>query len=191
MNEEDLDHIKKVVKSINYDDINLEIAWQIELIIGLRQKLGKNYKVSPEVSIPQKDIKKEIDIVIEDKTTKERVAIELKMPLKGAYPKQMSDAIVDIAFLEKLKKNSENTSYYSKCFFIMMTNDSIFWNGRKKDGIYKYFRIQENKEYINGVIEFPKFFKGKPNNIKITGNYTINWQKLGKDQKWRYFIIEI
>ena len=26
------------------------------------------------------------------------------MPLKGAYPKQMSDAIVDIAFLEKLKK---------------------------------------------------------------------------------------
>ena len=190
MNEEDLDHIKKVVKSINYDDINLEIAWQIELIIGLRQKLGKNYKVSPEVSIPQKDIKKEIDIVIEDKTTKERVAIELKMPLKGAYPKQMSDAIVDIAFLEKLKK----TSYYSKCFFIMMTNDSIFWNGRKKDGIYKYFRIQENKEnkeYINGEIEFPKFFKGKPNNIKITGNYTINWQKLGKDQKWRYFIIEI
>lgn len=187
MNEEDLDHIKKVVKSINYDDINLEIAWQIELIIGLRQKLGKNYKVSPEVSIPPKDIKKEIDIVIEDKTTKERVAIELKMPLKGAYPKQMSDAIVDIAFLEKLKK----TSYYSKCFFIMMTNDSIFWNGRKKDGIYKYFRIQENKEYINGEIEFPKFFKGKPNNIKITGNYTINWQTLDKDQKWQYFIIEI
>ncbi len=186
MNKKDL---KDTVESINYDDINLEITWQIELIIRLRKKLEKNYKVFPEVSLPKKDIKKEIDIVIENKTTKERVAIELKMPLKGAYPKQMSQAIVDIAFLEGLK----NTSDYSKCFFIMMTNDSVFWDGRKKDGIYKYFRSQENEnqEHIKGEIEFPKFCKGMPNKIVITGNYTINWQPLDKDQSWKYFILEV
>lgn len=190
MNEKDLED---TVESINYDDINLEIAWQIELIIRLRQNLGENYKVLPEVSLPQKNIKKEIDIVIEDKTTKEKVAIELKMPLKGAYPKQMSEAIVDIAFLESLKNTSENTSRYSKCFFIMMTNDSVFWKGRKKDGIYKYFRSQENEnqEYITGKIEFPKFFKGMPNKIEIKGNYIINWQTFDKDRKWQYFIIEV
>ena len=152
MNEKDLED---TVESINYDDINLEIAWQIELIIGLRQKLGKNYKVSPEVSIPQKDIKKEIDIVIEDKTTKERVAIELKMPLKGAYPKQMSDAIVDIAFLEKLKK----TSYYSKCFFIMMTNDSIFWDGRKKMEYTNTFGSKKIKNILMARLNFLNFLK--------------------------------
>ena len=84
MNNINLDFINEAVKNINYNDVNLEIAWQIELIIWLRQKLGTDYRVLPEMPLAQKDIKKEIDIVIENITTHQKSAIELKMPLKSA-----------------------------------------------------------------------------------------------------------
>ena len=59
-----------------FEDIDLEIGLQIELIIKLREKLEKEgYKIIPEQSLDKKYIKKEIDIVIEK--GKKKYAIEL------------------------------------------------------------------------------------------------------------------
>ena len=182
MNNINLDFINEAVKNINYNDVNLEIAWQIELIIWLRQKLGTDYRVLPEMPLAQKDIKKEIDIVIENITTHQKSAIELKMPLKSAYPRRMSQAIIDIAFLENLKKSHS----YSKCFFIMMTNNSGFWSGREQDNLYQYFRKQEN---LTGKIQFSEFFTEVQKEIQLDGIYKIEWQDILEN--WKYFILEV
>ena len=134
-----MSNIKEIIEASlleikdKFKDIDLEIGLQIELIIKLRKKLEKDgYKIIPEKNLTEKDIKKEIDIVIENEKTKEKYAIELKMPPNKAMPKRMSQAIVDIKFLEKLVK----AHGFNGGFFIMLTNNHCFWEGNETDGIY-------------------------------------------------------
>ena len=181
--------IRQIIKDIDYSNINLEIAWQIELIIKLREKLDKSYKVIPEKSLDKKDIKKEIDIAIY-KNNNPQIAIELKMPQNGAYPRRMSQAIIDIEFLEKLVEKYN----YQKGYFIFLTNDknSLFWTSKNEGQcqsleVYDYFR--NNKE-LSGRIKFPKFMQLGDKHY-IRGCYKINWENDMADKKWKYFIIEI
>ena len=179
-------NLSRLIENLDYNNISLEIAWQIEIIIQLRQILGKDYTVLPEIPLEKKDIKKEIDIVVENTKTKEKTAIELKMPLHGAHPRRMSQAIVDIAFLENLKKRHG----YSKGFFIMITNDAGFWQGTQQDDIYKYFR-SKGKFPLNGPIQFPKFFDEVDTKITIEQEYKINWKPIKQNDNYHYFILEI
>ena len=68
-----MSNIKEIIQASlleikdKFKDIDLEIGLQIELIIKLRKKLEKDgYKIIPEKNLTEKDIKKEIDIVIEN-----------------------------------------------------------------------------------------------------------------------------
>ena len=182
-----LETLEKIIKEIDYTNIQLEIAWQIELIIKLREKLGIDYQVIPEESLGQKGkcIKKEIDISIK-KNNEPLCAIELKMPRNKAYPRRMSEAIKDIVFLEGLLEKHD----YKQGFFIFLTDNRGFWEGKERDNIYKYFR---NAEKISGKIPLPKFIKDKNKYYNISKSYTIHWQDDLPNIKgnWKYFIIEI
>ena len=185
-------NIKETIKTSlleikdKFNDIDLEIGLQIELIIKLREKLEKEgYKVIPEKSLEKKDIKKEIDIVIEKENTKEKYAIELKMPPNKAMPKRMSQAIVDIKFLETLIEQHS----FNGGFFIMLTNNHCFWKGGKTNGIYKYFKTEER---LNGEVEFPIFFNEmQKEDCIITGNYQLSWQDVSKNNEYRYLFVEV
>jgi len=179
--------VQQIVKDIDYSNINSEIAWQIELIIKLREKLDKSYNVIPEKSLKSKDIKKEIDIAIHENNNP-KIAIELKMPQNGAYPYLMSQAIIDIEFLEKLVEEYN----YQKGYFIFLTNNKPFWSSTRKKQqqlpeVYDYFR---NGKKLSGKIKFPLYAK-LGDNHHIKGCYKINWENDMVDKNRRYFIIEI
>lgn len=186
-----MSNIKEIIEASlleikdKFKDIDLEIGLQIELIIKLRKKLEKDgYKIIPEKNLTEKDIKKEIDIVIENEKTKEKYAIELKMPPNKAMPKRMSQAIFDIKFLEKLVE----AHGFNGGFFIMLTNNHCFWEGNKTDGIYKYFRKEE--ESLSGDIDFPTFFNEIKEECNITGSYQLSWADIG-DSEYRYLFVEV
>ena len=86
-----------------------EVSLQLELGLYLRNRLyGLGYIVYFERNIKDilklrdkeeeanKFVKKEIDIVIEKKSTKELYAIELKFPRNGMYPEEMYQFLIDI-----------------------------------------------------------------------------------------------
>ncbi|MBE6452043.1 MAG: hypothetical protein E7012_00945 [Alphaproteobacteria bacterium] len=186
-----MSNIKEIIEASlleikdKFKDIDLEIGLQIELIIKLRKKLEKDgYKIIPEKSLAKKDIKREIDIAIEKESTKEKYAIELKMPPNKAMPKRMSQAIVDIKFLEKLVE----AHGFNGGFFIMLTNNHCFWEGNETDGIYKYFR---KKEALSGHINFPTFFNEIKEECHITGSYQLSWEKVSEDSEYRYLFVEV
>ena len=45
----------RLIENLDYNNISLEIAWQIEIIIQLRQILGKDYTVLPEIPLEKTD----------------------------------------------------------------------------------------------------------------------------------------
>jgi len=127
---------------------NIEIynkfSLQHELGIYLRNKINdKNKKVQFERNIAFFDLetedyeKKEIDIVIyqDDGRTNPDVAIELKFPRNGAIPEQMFHICKDVMFTEQLMLNK-----FNKAYVLSIIEDHLFYEGRAKDGIYKYFR---------------------------------------------------
>lgn len=186
-----MSNIKEIIEASlleikdKFKDIDLEIGLQIELIIKLREKLEKDgYKIIPEKNLTEKDIKKEIDIVIENEKTKEKYAIELKMPPNKAMPKRMSQAIVDIKFLEKLVE----AHGFNGGFFIMLTNNHCFWEGNETDGIYEYFRKEKT---LRGLINFPNFFNEIKEECKITGSYKLSWKKVSENSEYRYLFVEV
>ena len=105
------------------------------------------------------------------------------MPPNKAMPKRMSQAILDIKFLERLVEENG----FKRGFFIMLTNNHCFWEGREKEGVYKYFRA---KEKLNGNIEFPIFFKEIKEKCIITSNYQLYWKEI-KDSEYRYLFVEV
>ena len=97
-----------------------------------------------------------------------KLAIELKFPRQGQHPEQMYAACIDIAFLEELVDAGFQTG-----FFLMVVDDRLFYNGRKIEGIYKFFR---NGHTINGRISRPT---GNSRSwIKIIGHYNVSWKHL-------------
>ena len=126
-------------------------------------------------------IKHEIDIVIFNLDKTEKFAIELKFPKNGQYPEQMYSFIKDIVFMEQLKKYG-----FTETYTLTLVDDPLFYeSGRKKSGIYKYFRGEVVT--IKGKISKPTSSSG-PSSLSATNSYSINWKScyLGK-----YYIIEI
>ncbi len=182
--------LKKLIKTINFDNNFIEATFQFRLLMAL----GKIYReddIFPERSIKayftkeeiDKFKKREIDIVLRNQE-KLDIAIELKMPMNGQFPEQMYQFVKDIKFLEELKSSKK----FSQCFLIVVTDNKLFWQGDKKDGIYSSFR---NKIPLSGTRSKPT----GPNkdhiefDIELEGKYDISWNDLNND--FKYFIVEI
>lgn len=162
-----------------YNEINI----QCELAIFLRDKLP-NHKIQLERNVSFFELnkkefeKKEIDIVIFNKT--EKMAIELKFPTNGQYPEQMFSFAKDIKFLEELKKKHFKTN-----LFITFANDKNFWSDKGNEGsIYYLFR---NQKRLYGEIQKPTGKKDKI--ISLKNAYSIHWKDIQNNLK--YFIVEI
>ena len=126
-----------------------EVSLQLELGLYLRNRLyGLGYIVYFERNIKDilklrdkeeeanKFIKKEIDIVIEKKSTKELYAIELKFPRNGMYPEEMYQFLIDICFVEQLK----STGFFTGTFTLTLVDDRLFYEGKDDNYPYSIFR---------------------------------------------------
>jgi len=183
--------LEDLLKEIVFDKYYLEATFQFRLMLKLRKYAGDDDCIQPERNIEryelQKEdfVKKEIDIVLEDKPGHPVAALELKMPMKGRIPNTMFKFVEDIQFLEELKDKGK----IRQCFFIAVTNDSGFWEGNPKtDGtdIYKYFR---SSVPLKGKIFKPT---GEGKGVKfhtLTGKYEVQWKNLNGD--FRYCIIQV
>lgn len=179
--------LQEFVKEIQSGNIEIynEFSLQHELGIYLRKALP-NHKVEFERNVSffniSNTIKKEIDIVIYkvnsvgEKINKQ--AIELKHPLNGQYPEQMYSFIKDIRFMEELKENGFDNTY---C--LTLVKDKNFYEGKKKNGIYAYFR---DTNLISGIVKKPTGTSSQT--INISNEYAISWISCN-DMK--YYIIEI
>lgn len=155
-----------------------EFSLQHELGIFLRN-IFPQYKIQFERNIKffniSNCIKHEIDIVIYNET--EKYAIELKYPLNGQYPEQMYSFIKDIKFCEELKEKGFNSA-----FCVTLVQDKNFYEGKRTDGIYSYFRY--NKA-ISGKIKKPTGTKNEE--VKINNSYVIKWEECNYA---RFYIVE-
>lgn len=155
-----------------------EFSLQHELGIYLR-KVFPQYKIQFERNTKffgiSDCIKHEIDIVIYNET--EKYAIELKYPLNGQYPEQMYSFIKDIKFCEELKENGFNST-----FCVTLVQDKNFYEGKRIDGIYSYFR---SNNAISGIITKPT--GAKKEDVKVHGLYHINWENCNDE---RFYIVE-
>ena len=88
-----------------------------------------------------------MDIVIYTLEKTEKYCIELKFPTNGQHPEQMFSACKDIKFLEQLVKSGSTRGY-----FIMFTNDPLFYIDKGDKGIYKTFR---KDKLIRGELRKP------------------------------------
>ncbi len=161
-------------------EIYNEFSLQHELGIFFRDILV-DYKVQFERNTKffgiAGTVKHEIDIVVYNNY--HRYAIELKYPLNGQYPEQMYSFIKDICFMEELKKHGFDETY---CMTIVQ--DKNFYSGKKKDGIYAFFR---DSKPICGLINKPT--GSSRESVRLKANYFITWLESKKEQ--RYYIIKI
>ena len=168
----------------NSIEVYNEFSLQHELGIFLRNEISKPYKVEFErnISFFYKDadcVKREIDIVIYHPDMNDKYAIELKFPNNGQHPESMFQFIKDIKFMEEVKQMGFTHTYVAT-----YVRDRLFYDGRKVDGIYSYFR---NHNTLNGEIKKPTGKKDEV--IDIQGNYNIDWLPL--ENKARYYWISI
>jgi len=174
-------------------EIYNEVSLQLELGIFLRENY-KKYKVQFERNVSffgfdkSSFIKKEIDISLfgfdaSKNTGTLEIAIELKYPRNGRIPETMYDFCRDIVFLERLVRSGFSTGYA-----IIFADNPNFYKGNQ-NGIYGYFRYNENSSPKNLTGEIKKPTGDKNESINIEGNYLIEWKPL-KD-KLKYAIIEI
>ena len=205
---------EKIDKNYKYRIYN-EISLQHELGLYLRNKFNeenaivlfeKNVK-SFDGGMDVKDwVKFKIDIVIIDKRTDKKYAIELKFPINGQYPAQMFQFIKDIRFMEQVNKYL----HFDQSFCLTLVNDSSFYSYVTEKGtktkpndnkIYQYFRNEKNKTKTiePGLIEDPIIHakQDKPKSpkplkpIHIAGKYKIKWESINNCSKIKYYLLEI
>jgi hypothetical protein len=175
--------IEKIVNELKFEDWYVEATFQFRLMMKLAKSFGED-NIFPERNIkyygikPAKIVKKEIDIVLEEKGS--NTAIELKMPMNGKVPEQMFDFAKDIYFLEQLKASGN----FSNGLFIAVTNDNLFWENGKKSGIYAPYRADN---LLKGTIKKPTGKTKKE--FRLSGTYQIEWKSLNNG--FRYFIVEV
>jgi hypothetical protein len=110
--------------------------------------------------------KKEIDLVgFSQDRSQLHYAIEFKFPRNGQHPEQMYSFCKDIAFLEQLK-----LAGFEKTYFICFVDDHLFYEGPKKNGIYRFFR---GGDILTGDVCKPT--KPKNEKVSLAGQYQILW----------------
>lgn len=166
-------------------EIYNEFSLQHEFGIYLRKRFV-GYKVQFERNVEyfgfeKSDfVKKEVDVsIFSDNNSDLACVFELKYPRNGQHPEQMYSFCKDIRFLEQLV----NTGF-KKAYFVVAVDDSLFYSGSKKDGIYAYFR---SNRPIEGNIRKPT---GRSNeSICVQGSYHIDWRTI--QGKSKYGVVEV
>jgi hypothetical protein len=182
----DLVKIDELLRNIKFDKFYIEATFQFKLLMQLA-KIYNEDNILPERNIeyyklnPKYFSKKEVDIIIEQKSNL-NIAIELKMPMNGQVPEQMFKFVEDIKFLEELKASN----LFGKCYLIVVTDDSDFWQGSKNDGIYAPFR---NGIPLKGKIYKPTGIGKNEKFYQISGKYHVAWNTLTNN--FRYFSVEV
>ena len=163
-------------------EIYNEASIQYELAIFLREVIP-NYKIQLERNVTHfklaksKFVKREIDIVIFNKTERKKFAIEIKSPLTQETD-QMYKFCEDIKFLEQLKESG-----FTNTFFLAITPNSRFWTGSSHPSpLNQKFRKEKQ---LYGTITHPR------QNVKVIlkGRHKINWLTI--DNSTRYFVVRI
>lgn len=137
-------------------------------------------------------IKKEMDIYIYEKGANEKYCVELKFPMKGAFPRRMYQTFEDVNFLESLKLKAG----FHEVALLFMTPLKGFREGRETGQIYKYFR-DEMRICRLGDSEVPDFIRNEKNKkgelvyrpLSIRGNYPFQWKSFR--HQYHYFVITI
>ncbi|MEG0165556.1 hypothetical protein [Anaerorhabdus sp.] len=161
-------------------EIYNEASLQYELGIYLRSNINDfsiQFERNTKYFGEDKCVKHEIDLVIFNKFKK--YAIELKFSKNGQIPETIYSCIKDIEFMEELKKRG-----FDKTYCITLIEQPHFYLGKKRDGIYFFFR---DNIPIHGKIRKPT---GKTNEtLLIEGYYKATW--CGENGIRRYYLIEI
>jgi len=166
-------------------EIYNEFSLQHEFGVFLRGKMsGKKIQFERNVSyfgFQDPDfVKKEIDLVVFDADVREmELAVEFKFPRNGQTPEQMYSFCKDVVFCEQLVRSG-----FAAGAAVLFADDQGFWQGRRVDGIYQYFRGDGK---LKGVIRKPT--GGGNEQIKIEGDYEIQWNDTGGGL--RFVVVEI
>ncbi|RKR14905.1 hypothetical protein CLV91_0986 [Maribacter vaceletii] len=153
---------------LKYPDIKIEFERNINSI-GINKTKGVYHKSVVDILIDQK------------------IAIEIKFPTKGAYPKRTYQAIQDVCFLEILKKEKNIEGYA-----IFITPLFLFFdNSKKSDGIYKYLR-KEKRIYKVDKCDVKPFMSKGLKELDICDSYPFELRELTNNNiKYYYYIIKI
>lgn len=179
--------IHNFFKKYKYKDIDFYGEAELQLKLGWHfMQYLPNFIIQVERPISEYGInkklnKKEIDIVLIDKSSNEKYLIELKSHFyrQSAYNKRIYFTLKDIEFLERLKETNVFKMVASVCF----TESHYYYEiPEKSNAQYSDFR------------RFHRIKKGvytltKECDVNIKNNYEINWIKL-KDNN-RYYVIEV
>lgn len=166
-------------------EIYNEISVQHELGIVFRSFLPKRFKVQFERPVDYFGLRKEnfpkreIDITILTPDLRTKYGVEIKFPRSGQHPEQMFSSCKDIMFLEQLCMMG-----FTDCYFLMLADDPLFYEGNKTDGIYRFFRGGIS---VHGSIPKPTGTKNEV--LDIVGSYPIFWKHIVGMLK--YFSLEI
>jgi hypothetical protein len=166
-------------------EIYNEFSFQHEYGAYLRARLGSTLRVQFERPVSffglagSGFVKKEIDISVFNPPMAEKYAFELKYPRNGEYPEQMFKACQDICFLEQLHHGG-----FTRCCFVMVADDPLFYEGGRQSGIYQHFRAGVP---IHGHIQKPT--GAKDEDVEIDGNYAVTWNAVGDGR--RYTLLEV
>jgi hypothetical protein len=191
--------INKFIQKIENNEIELynEAGLQHELGYFLRcnnvnTKFEYNTNLIP--IIDDKLLKKELDLYI--RVNEEQYCIELKFPTKGAFPRRMTQSLIDIFFIQQLLNNG-----FTKGYFLFFTTLSAFKQGPETNGIYSYFRRTKSlSEFC--CQDIPQFMLEKEakklfsllnsRNIILDNNYFIEFKTLSNRAiSYYYFLLKI
>ncbi len=135
-------------------------------------------------------LKKELDLYIVEKD--EQYCVELKFPNNGAYPRRMTQSMIDIFFLQQLVDNGFNKGY-----FLFITDLPRFKDGNESEGIYSYFRRSKPLSQFC-CRDIPQFMVEKDakdlyslldlNRISLKSNHKIEFKNFGS---YYYFLLTI
>lgn len=176
------------------DNIYNEFSLQHELGIFLRFKLeSQGFKVKFEKNVDEfkesekKDfVKKEMDLVVLNKSKNEKFAVELKFPTNGAHSKRMYDFIKDIKFMEQVKYDLNFTKTFCLCVVNSEKKGDGFRLGKVcSNDIFKYFRGSKPSK-IKELIKMSK----KNKSFDIKDEHQIEWIHVGESNFW-YYLIDI
>lgn len=168
------------------------------LVSFLKEHLGATqYRVKPGMNESEQSVydinitsgknefvKMYMDVYIHQQEGEERYCIELKQPSNDAVPDRIFQTFEDVNFLEELRFDAE----FSEVALLFVTDSKVFMDdpGKKKEGIYKYFR-KETRICQPDPSEMQDFIMKNYKLLNIRGNYTFQWRKLG--DQYFYFVI--
>ncbi len=172
-----------------YKTENIDFYGEAEL----QMKLGWHFmNVLPEYEVQaerptsiyginEKLNKKEIDLVLIDKDSNDKIVIELKSHFyrQGAYNKRIHFTLKDTQFLEELKETNTFKQVLSVCFA-----ESHHYYSIPNGSNAQYGDFRKNHRIRKG-----KYTLINEDDVNIKNDYDINWIDL-KD-KSKYYVLEV